>query len=274
MFIVQRMDGQWTFTGTIQSSDPEQNGDFGSAVALAGDRLDYVIGEPRATVEGITEGRAHFVNAVSAPYDFDIQPAGSAITVTIRFMGQPVTIEISPAGDLVGLVMDSCEGSGSFLLTEVTLTNTADHVAFEIPPQVPAPWGGSEVILSNLQVRIAEIGAAATLDDQGMGTLAGYRLDVGLGDFNPTLGVQASIGAKNPAPPQRLSISAYGKEAAGFRVEVSGAAGLAVVVEACSDLSASEWTPVSSVTLTDEPLAVIDSDSTPHAARFYRVRSP
>jgi hypothetical protein len=322
--IANRMDGQWTLTGAIYSSDPQENSQFGWSVAIAGDRMDYVIGDPRATVEGILfEGRAHFVNAVSAPYDFDVEPARSTFTITLRFLGIPVTFEVAADGDLVGIVMDGCDAAGSFLLTESSMTNVSDPV-ITLPAILREPWGGAEVTISDLRVTIAEVGKAAALDDQGMGTLTGYRfqvtgrhsaagglgttwvyitdpltlnvqltggygepfdlrmtdvglldvpLDVGLGALNPTLTVEGNIAAGS-TPDTPIRLTDYGMGGWGFRLVVTGAPGLPIVVETCSDLCARDWIPVASGVLTNDLLEVIDRAWTNHPVRFYRARSP
>ncbi len=171
--IVKIIDGAWTHTGTIQSSDPQDQAQFGYSVDMAVDRADYVVGEPSSTVDGYAwEGRAHFVNAVSAAYDYDVEPDNSPFLITFYFLGAPVTIAVSATGELVGIVMDDCDDEpGSFLLTEATLT-TNDPIAFEMP------WTFWDVEFTDVLVTIAEVGGAAPLDDTGSGYSMGYRFTV------------------------------------------------------------------------------------------------
>jgi FG-GAP repeat len=172
--IVKRMDdGVWTHTGTIHSSDPQDQAEFGYSVDMAVDRADYVVGEPASTVDGYQwEGRAHFVNAVSAAYDYDVEPDTSPFLITFYFLGAPVTIAVSATGEVVGFVMDDCDDEpGSFLLTEANLT-TDDPIEFVMP------WTFWDVEFTDVQVTIAEIGGAAPLDDTGSGYSMGYRFTV------------------------------------------------------------------------------------------------
>lgn len=177
--IVKRLDGKWTLTGTIHSNDPQEHSRFGAAVAMATDRADYLIGDPWATVEGMEgEGRVHFANAVSAPYDFAVVPGDALITITISFLGYPVEIVISPYGEVVGIITDDCEGAGAFLMTGMDLETGEEPIVFAMPPQLPEPLGGAEVVVSDVRITLAEAGDAAALDNAGYGMLVGNRLEI------------------------------------------------------------------------------------------------
>jgi len=60
----------------------------------------------------------------------------------------------------------------------------------------------------------------------------------------------------------------------GFAFNLTGASGLVVVVEACTDLALPAWTPVSTNSLTAGSTVFQDPDWLDHPGRFYRLRSP
>lgn len=169
------MDDKWTITGTITAEDPQENTDFGWSVDIAADGANYVIGEPTATVDDVMwEGRAHFVNAVSAEYEYEVEPDNSPFTVTFYFLGAPVTIELSANGDFVGIVTDDCDDKpGSFLITDAALGNADEPIEFEMP------WTFWDVVITDLLVTVYEVGNAGELDDTGTGYLTGYKWQVG-----------------------------------------------------------------------------------------------
>ncbi len=168
------VDGEWALSGSVLSVDPQEGARFGAALDLAGDGVQYVIGEPSATVDGsMGEGRAQFVDSVSAAYDYDVEPTGSPFTFTFYFLGSPVTVQISAAGDILGIVVDGCDDTpGSFLMSGATLINGGDPIVFDMP------WTGWEVEFTDVLVTVAEVGEAAVLDDTGTGTLLDYRFEV------------------------------------------------------------------------------------------------
>ena len=65
-----------------------------------------------------------------------------------------------------------------------------------------------------------------------------------------------------------------GKQGKHFGFTVAGTAGIGVVIEACSDLSAPVWTPVSTNVLVNGSATFSDPSAANHLRRFYRLRMP
>ncbi len=193
--LLEPIDGKWIITGKIEASEPEWGAEFGWSIAVADGAFQYVIGEPEATVNDVEfEGRAHFVDSVSAAYDYDVAPTGSPFTVTFYFLGIPVELQFNGAGDLVGIVMDDCDDAGALLVTEATLVNDDDPLVLTVPIV------GWEMVISDVLVTVSKVGSAAALDESGVGTLTGYVFEVSawisidggdprfvIGDTDPTM---------------------------------------------------------------------------------------
>jgi BspA type Leucine rich repeat region (6 copies) len=65
-----------------------------------------------------------------------------------------------------------------------------------------------------------------------------------------------------------------GGGSAGFGFNITGTAGIPVVVEACANLANTSWVPLQSLTLTNGAFYFSDPGWTNYPARFYRIRSP
>jgi hypothetical protein len=75
--------------------------------------------------------------------------------------------------------------------------------------------------------------------------------------------------------PQPLTRDAgFGVQHNRFGFNITGTAGLPLVIEACTDLTAGAWVPLQSCTLTNSLIYFSDSQWTNSPRRFYRIRSP
>ncbi len=74
--------------------------------------------------------------------------------------------------------------------------------------------------------------------------------------------------------PQIQGDATFGVQANHFGFCITNAGSPVVVVEACTDLSASDWTPVGTNTLTGGTASFVDPAWTNHPARFYRLSMP
>jgi hypothetical protein len=66
----------------------------------------------------------------------------------------------------------------------------------------------------------------------------------------------------------------FGVQTNRFGFAITGTAGLAIVVEACSSLASLTWSPVQTITLTEGHSYFSDPQWTNYPARLYRLRSP
>jgi hypothetical protein len=66
----------------------------------------------------------------------------------------------------------------------------------------------------------------------------------------------------------------FGVQTNGFGFTISWPIHSSVVVEACTDLANSDWSPVATNTITDGSSYFSDPEWTNYPGRFYRVRSP
>ncbi len=66
----------------------------------------------------------------------------------------------------------------------------------------------------------------------------------------------------------------FGIHSDGFRLPITGATNIPIVVEAATSLNGGPWTVLQSLNLTNGSLAVDDANWTNYAQRFYRIRSP
>ena len=82
----------------------------------------------------------------------------------------------------------------------------------------------------------------------------------------------------NPAvlwlPQAQTSTASFGVQTNQFGFNITWASDTVVVVEACTDLANSDWTPVGTNTLTGGSSYFSDSQWTNYPGRFYRLRSP
>jgi hypothetical protein len=60
----------------------------------------------------------------------------------------------------------------------------------------------------------------------------------------------------------------------GFGFNLTGTTNIPIVVEACTNLANSAWSPLQTCTLTNGSLYFSDPQWTNYPARFYRFRSP
>jgi Flp pilus assembly protein protease CpaA len=74
--------------------------------------------------------------------------------------------------------------------------------------------------------------------------------------------------------PQAQSDASFGVQTNQFGFNITGSSNLVIVVEACTNLVNSAWSPVGTNTLTDGSSYFSDSQWTNYPARFYRLRSP
>ena len=74
--------------------------------------------------------------------------------------------------------------------------------------------------------------------------------------------------------PLILSKPSFGVETNAFGFVVSWATNLSVVVEGCTNLATSNWSPISTNALTSGWFYFSDPDWTHYTSRLYRIRSP
>ena len=65
----------------------------------------------------------------------------------------------------------------------------------------------------------------------------------------------------------------FGVRSNQFKFNLSWASGKVIVVEACTNLGNSAWSPLQTNTLTGETLNFNDTQWTNYVGRFYRLRS-
>jgi hypothetical protein len=73
---------------------------------------------------------------------------------------------------------------------------------------------------------------------------------------------------------QPLQASGVGVQAKQFGFTITGPSGLIIVVETCTDLANSAWSPLLTNTLSGDAFYFSDPQWTNYPRRFYRVRSP
>ena len=78
----------------------------------------------------------------------------------------------------------------------------------------------------------------------------------------------------NPYPVILSNDPSFGVQTNGFSFTISWPIHSSVVVEACTDLANSDWSPVATNKLTDGSSYFSDAEWTNYPGRFYRVRSP
>lgn len=75
-------------------------------------------------------------------------------------------------------------------------------------------------------------------------------------------------------PRIQLADANFGMQTNGFSFNITGNSNLVVVVEACTSLIQSAWTPLGTNTLVNGASSFHDSGSTSLSSRYYRLRSP
>ena len=75
-------------------------------------------------------------------------------------------------------------------------------------------------------------------------------------------------------PQAQTSDVSFGMRTNQFGFTITGASGLVVVVEACTDLAYPAWAPVGTNTLNGLSSYFSDPQWTNYAGRFYRLRMP
>jgi hypothetical protein len=89
-----------------------------------------------------------------------------------------------------------------------------------------------------------------------------------------TTGWGATFGGLRTWNPQAQNDASFGVQTNQFGFNIAGNTNLIVVVEACTDLANSTWSPVATNTLTGGSSYFSDPQWTNYPGRFYRFRSP
>jgi hypothetical protein len=75
-------------------------------------------------------------------------------------------------------------------------------------------------------------------------------------------------------PQVQSSDASFGVRTNQFGFNINWASGMVVMVQACTNLANSIWSPISTNTLTGGSFYFSDPKWTNYPARFYRLRSP
>jgi hypothetical protein len=75
-------------------------------------------------------------------------------------------------------------------------------------------------------------------------------------------------------PQVQANDASFGVRTNRFGFTITGTSGLVIVVEACTNLANSIWSPLQTITLTSGESYFSDPQWTNYHARFYRLRSP
>jgi hypothetical protein len=104
----------------------------------------------------------------------------------------------------------------------------------------------------------------------GDGSTTAYYLPGSSGWFSTFCGVPAVLW--NPLI--QTSGTNFGVKTNQFGFNITGTAGIPIVVEACANLANSVWTPLQILTLTNGSFYFSDPQWTNYPGRFYRISSP